>query len=262
MLRALIVDDERLARSRLVTAISGIAGVEIVGEASSGAEALIAIERENPSVVLLDIEMPDGDGFHVASKILELASMPEIIFVTAFGSYAVQAFDHGAIDYLLKPFSTERLETALNRARDRIRLQASEERAARFLNIVKTLEAQRDPVLADKDFWFRCGEERLRVSAHDIRYASADRDYVEIATTQKKLHLRYTIGALTRQLGGEHFIRIHRSHVVNKSAIRSFRSKGNGKFEVGLDCGTTLAVGTSYKKAVEAIATNGVIRDQ
>ncbi|MEM7664893.1 MAG: LytTR family DNA-binding domain-containing protein [Pseudomonadota bacterium] len=251
LLRVVVVDDERLARSRVASAIADIPDVEVVGEAASGGEAADLIERENPSVVLLDIEMPDGDGFYVAQRMLELPVLPEIVFVTAFSSYAAQAFESGAADYLLKPFSVERLSRALQRARDRIRSRTLEQRVERLQQLVDRLRQDKPASALPERLWFRTGKATVRVGIDDIRYISADRDYVEIVTAEETLHVRHTISALVKQLGGDVFVRVHRSHIVRKSQIRQLRSIGNGKYEIALDCGHVLPVGGSFKAELE-----------
>jgi two-component system LytT family response regulator len=251
MLRVAIVDDERLARSRLVNAVDDIPDVEVVCEASNGTEAVEKIGRENPSVVLLDIEMPDGDGFHVATKILQLPELPEIIFVTAFSSYATRAFEHGVTDYLLKPFSRQRLLNALDRARERIRLKSLDERSMRLQQLVERLRVERSQKGPSDAIWFRSGGDQIRVLPDQIRYVSADRDYVVIITDQQTIHLRHTISALAQILGYEKFARIHRSHIVRRSAVKALKSLGHGKYEVLLETGEALPVGARFRKFLD-----------
>ncbi|WP_298337023.1 LytTR family DNA-binding domain-containing protein [uncultured Erythrobacter sp.] len=247
MLRVAIVDDERLARTRIANAIEMIPEVEIVCEASDGEQAIKRIRNKTPSVVLLDIEMPHGDGFYVASRLLELPELPEIIFVTAFSSYAARAFEHGATDYLLKPFSEKRLSHALTRARERIRLKSLDERTARLQQLVERLRAEREQTEERRVVWFKSGNEQVRVFADEINYASADRDYLEIVTGQRVLHLRHTISALTEELGTVDFVRIHRSYLVRRKLIRGVRTLGQGKCEIELETGETLPVGAKFK---------------
>ncbi|MBV7265148.1 LytR/AlgR family response regulator transcription factor [Erythrobacter ani] len=251
MLRVAIVDDERLARSRLAGAIGTIPEAEVVCEAANGTEAIANIERENPSVVLLDIEMPHGDGFHVAAKILELPELPEIIFVTAFSNYAARAFEHGVTDYLLKPFSRQRLVHALDRAREHIRLKSLDERSTRLQQLVDRLRIEHDQAAPAKALWFRSGADQIRVFPDEIRFARADRDYVEIVTDRQTLHLRHTISALARELGDEKFARIHRSHIVKRSAVRKLISLGHGKYEIQLETGETVPVGAAFRKSLD-----------
>ncbi|WP_379553180.1 LytR/AlgR family response regulator transcription factor [Qipengyuania sp. DGS5-3] len=245
------MDDERLARRRLAKAIDTMPDVEIVCEASNGAQAIQQIARENPSVVLLDIEMPDGDGFHVAAKVLQLPELPEIIFVTAFSNYAVRAFEHGVADYLLKPFSRQRLVHALDRARERIRLKSLSERSMRLQLLVDKLRSERVGQEPSKSIWFRSGGDQIRVLPDQIRYVSADRDYVEIKTERQTIHLRHTISALAQALGNEKFARIHRSHIVRKSAIKTLKSLGRGKYQIELETGETLPVGATFRKFLD-----------
>ena len=253
MLRTLIVDDERLARTRLSSALSKIDDVDIIGEAASGREALEAVERHEPALILLDIEMPDGDGFEVINNILRLPLIPEIVFVTAFNQYAVKAFEHGALDYLLKPFTMERLTDALQRVKDRIRLRSADERAARLQHLLRAVQTPiaREP--AQEGLWFRQGTDSIRIFPSDIRYVSADRDYVEIVATTRRLYLRCTLGSLEAQLNPDQFIRIHRSHIVQKRTIQAVRRKSYGKGEVELEDGAVLPVSATYLKAVCAL---------
>src|SRR5262249_8581767 len=130
VLRVLTVDDEMLALRRLKLLLQGVPFVELVGEASSCAEALLAISTLHPDVVLLDIKMRDGDGFDVIDAIADQANPPRIIFVTAFDHYAVRAFDTSAIDYLLKPVERERLSKALGKAHHLLRAGEAEDRLA------------------------------------------------------------------------------------------------------------------------------------
>lgn len=179
MLRVLVVDDERLARKRLTTVLSTLEEVSVVAEAANGADALAAIAKTDPSVVLLDIEMPEGDGFDVINEVLRHERLPEIVFVTAFNSYAVKAYEHGALDYLLKPITRERLGDALDRARERLRLRSAEERAARLQKRLRALQSEAQTPQASTELWFRQGTERVRLFPRQILYASSDRDYVK-----------------------------------------------------------------------------------
>ncbi|MEO1029144.1 MAG: response regulator transcription factor [Pseudomonadota bacterium] len=252
MLRTLIVDDERLARKRLSSALSKISDVQIVGEAASGREALDALARHQPSLILLDIEMPDGDGFEVINNILRLPMIPEVVFVTAFNHYAVKAFEHGALDYLLKPFTMERLTDALSRVKDRIRLRSAEERAARLQQLLRAVQTPIASEPKQEGLWFRQGTDSIRIFPSDIQYISADRDYVEIATETRRLYLRCTLSSLEAQLNSDQFVRIHRSHIVQKSAIQAMRRKAYGKGEVELVGGIVLPVSATHLKTVSA----------
>ncbi|MEL7485857.1 MAG: LytTR family DNA-binding domain-containing protein [Pseudomonadota bacterium] len=253
MLRVLVVDDERLARKRLTTVLSTLEEVSVVAEAANGADALAAIAKTDPSVVLLDIEMPEGDGFDVINEVLRHERLPEIVFVTAFNSYAVKAYEHGALDYLLKPITRERLGDALDRARERLRLRSAEERAARLQKRLRALQSEAQTPQASTELWFRQGTERVRLFPRQILYASSDRDYVKIVASNKTLYLRCTIRSLEEQLGAADFLRIHRSHIVRKSAIHTLRRKEPGKVEVELDGGATLPVSASYIASVSAL---------
>ncbi|MEM8798874.1 MAG: LytTR family DNA-binding domain-containing protein [Pseudomonadota bacterium] len=250
MLRVLIVDDERLARERLARAIADIENAEVVGEAQSGNEALKAIAQYAPSVVLLDIEMPDGDGFDVITGVLDQPDLPEFVFITAFNQYAVDAFEHGAADYLLKPVAFDRLTVALARAQDRIRLRTADERADRLYRLCQSLREDRSQSQKSDGVWFRQGSTTVRIIPAEIIYARADRDYVEIVTTSKKLHLRCTMTSLMKRLGTEDFLRVHRSYIVQNRLVRSVRRIDKYKSEVELEGGVKLPIGASFSAAI------------
>lgn len=253
-MRVLIVDDERLARQRLRAGLATIEGASVAGEANDADAAVRANERLKPDVVLLDIEMPGGTGLFVARRIANAAHVPEIVFVTAFDHYAVDAFAHDAADYLTKPVEFGRLGEALNRAKERLRLRSADERASCLAARAIALEAAGHETArqtAPGDLWLTLAGTRVKVSTHDITVVAADRDYVRITTTTGVLHHRSTIKAMIHVLG-EDFIRIHRSYVVRCAAISAFRRCGYRRHEVDVH-GVGLPVGASFVPAVEAL---------
>ncbi len=169
-LRLLLADDEPLALRRIKLALQDIPGVEVVGAASDGAQAINAMRDLRPDVVLLDIRMPLADGFEVANAV-EDAGGPSVIFVSAYESYAVRAFETSAVDYLLKPVEFERLASALDRARERRAAQDAGRRAeelAAVLDALKKEAEEREGPRYDKEFWIRDRGRFLRVPVADV----------------------------------------------------------------------------------------------
>ncbi|MBQ5948202.1 LytTR family DNA-binding domain-containing protein [Massilia sp. ST3] len=206
-MRVLIVDDEHLARMLLREFLAGHADVEIVGECANGFEAVKAIAEHDPDLVFLDIQMPKLDGFEV----VELAgSKPHYIFATAYDQFALRAFEVHAIDYLLKPFSRERLAQALAHARSRAPQAAQVE-------AVVAEAAQRHAPL--ERILIREGSKVHVVPASQVDYIEAQDDYVQIAAGGKTWLKNQRLSELESQLDPQAFLRIHRSYIVNVGAI-------------------------------------------
>jgi DNA-binding LytR/AlgR family response regulator len=181
-LRLLLADDEPLALRRIKLALQAIPDVEVVGAASDGAQAITQMRDLKPDVVLLDIKMPLADGFEVANAV-EDSGGPEVIFVSAFDSYAVQAFETSAVDYLVKPVEFERLASALGRARERRAAKDAGRRAeelAAVLDALKKEAEEREGPRYEKEFWIRDRGRFLRVPVSDVERIEAERDYVRL----------------------------------------------------------------------------------
>jgi two-component system, LytTR family, response regulator LytT len=215
-LRALVVDDEQLARDELCFQLGQIDGVEVVGQADNGVAAIDAVERLRPDVVFLDIQMPGLSGFEVARRIAARGDSPQIVFVTAFDQYALEAFEVNAIDYVLKPTEPERLEQAVGRARRR--QEANAPLNEQIEKIVK--------LVGDRHQWqgqiaVKVGERVLLVRADEIIYASLNGDTISIVTGQLAGTSNYrTLDELQARLDPEVFWRVHRSHLVNINKIK------------------------------------------
>lgn len=211
-MRTLIVDDEKAARDVLRRDLSGIAGIEIVGEAENGGEAQQQIEALSPDLVLLDIQMPVKDGFDVVRSIS--GPLPEIVFVTAYSEHALRAFEVGAVDYLLKPFSGTRLEQSVERARKaRLNPRASAERVARTLNADASYGPQRAKVVACH------GHDFLLIDLNSVYAFRAAREIVWIITKDRRYRATQTLGVLEQKLAGSQFLRVHRNTLINSDKI-------------------------------------------
>lgn len=231
-LRVLVVDDEPMARARLRRMLGAEHGVHILGECSNGDEAAAALGSLKPDVVFLDIQMPGMDGFgtlHRASS----AWRPHVVFVTAFSEHAVDAFEHGAVDYLLKPYSRERLRVSLDRAR------AALQRAASGTG---DCFPERLPVPV--------GHRLRMVPVQSIDCIIAQLNYVELHVGDERLILRETMAAMEQQLDPRHFARIHRSRIVRIAAVSEIETLESGRYVIRLASGLRLGSGPAYRDRV------------
>ncbi|HEX9931327.1 MAG TPA: LytTR family DNA-binding domain-containing protein [Allosphingosinicella sp.] len=249
-MRVLIVDDEPLARRRLVQLLAGRTDVEIAGEAESGREALKLVELLRPDVLLLDIQMPAIDGFAVL-KALPQGAAPAIIFVTAFQDHAVKAFELRATDFVVKPVSADRLAGALDQARRDLEARRAGERLAFLQARLAELESR---ALAESDpgLWVQIGSEKRRLSLAEIRWIEAERDYVRVHVNGRAHVVSAMLGDMEKTLGAQAFLRVHRSAIVRKDKVRAVL---RGRFSapvLELDDGHRLPVGRKYRDAVRA----------
>jgi two-component system LytT family response regulator/two-component system response regulator LytT len=215
-LRALVVDDEPLAREELCFLLDQIGGADVVGQAGNGVDALGAVERLAPELVFLDVQMPGLTGFEVARQLATRQSPPAIIFVTAYDQHAIEAFEVNAVDYLLKPVEAGRLETALQRARRRYaEARPLNDQLERIVQLVEARQGRRDQVAV------RAGERFLLVQAEDIIFASMADESINIVTSHIAGTCNYrTLDELQARLDPATFWRVHRSHLVNINKIK------------------------------------------
>ncbi|WP_114952339.1 LytR/AlgR family response regulator transcription factor [Sphingosinicella terrae] len=229
-IRALVVDDEPLARRNLVVLLKGDPEIGVIGECASGAEAVAAIRQRKPDLLFLDVQMPECDGFDVL-ELLGSDCPQTTIFVTAHDEYALRAFEAGALDYLLKPFDDARFARALARAKERIALHATHRHAPRRL-AVKT------------------PRQLLFIDMSDV-------DWVEAASYYACLHvgpnthlIRRTMAELERDLG-DAFVRIHRSTIVNLRRVAGLELQSSGDYAVVLLSGIRLRLSRGCRQALE-----------
>jgi two-component system LytT family response regulator len=246
-IRALIVDDEHLGRRMLKTLLHRHGDVDLVGTCSGGRAAIQAIRRHAPDLVLLDVEMPEVDGFDVLDA-LRPEERPLVIFVTAYDHYAVQAFEAHALDYVTKPVDDERLATSLDRVRQRRREQSA--------------AAQQDAVddlLTSVGRSGRDGPTRLVVDAREgkrllptsaVDYVTAAGDYVEVHTGEASYLRSSSLSALADRLDSSQFARVHRSTIVNLDRVEVLRPLRSGDYVLVLADGTELRMSRTYREAV------------
>lgn len=253
-LRLLLADDEPLALRRMRLALQDIPDVEIVGDATDGAQAIDKMRALRPDVVLLDIKMPLADGFEVANAV-EDAGGPEVIFVSAFDTYALQAFETSAVDYLLKPVEFERLNSALLRARERRAAKDAGRRAEELAAVLDALRKEadeREGPTYEKEFWIRDRGRFLRVPVSDVERIEAERDYVRLYWEGRTLLHRETMSHLEEKLDPNVMLRVHRSAFVNWKRLKAVRRDHNGRLMAVLESGDEVAVSRAYAQRVLA----------
>ena len=247
-MRVLIVDDEPLARRRLVQLLAALPDVEIAGEAEGGREAIELLELLRPNVLLLDIEMPAVDGFAVL-KALPQQKAPAIIFVTAFQDHAVKAFELRATDFVVKPVAGDRLARAIEQARRDLDARRAGERLAFLQARLAELES-RALSLSDPGLWVQIGSDKRRLALADIRWLQAERDYVRVHMNGHTHLVNAMLGEIEKELDERAFVRIHRSAIVRKDKVRAVL---RGRFStpvLELDDGHRLPVGRKYRDAL------------
>jgi DNA-binding LytR/AlgR family response regulator len=247
-MRVLIVDDEPLARRRLVQLLAACPGVEIAGQAEGGREALKLVELLRPDVLLLDIEMPGVDGFAVL-KALPQAPAPAIIFVTAFQDHAVKAFELRATDFVVKPVNGDRLAKALDQARSDLEARRAGERLAFLQARLAELES-RALAASDPGLWVQIGSEKRRLTLTDIRWLEAERDYVRVHMDGHAHLVNGMLGEIEKALDQNAFVRVHRSAIVRKDKVRAVLRGRFSALVLELDDGHRLPVGRKYRDAV------------
>ena len=220
-LRCVVVDDEQLAREELCFLLGQVGGVDVVGQASNGVDAIKVVEQNNPDVVMLDIQMPGLTGFEVARRLLDSGFDSQLVFVTAFDKHAIEAFEINAVDYLLKPVEAERLGTAVDRVRRRIqtdrpapRLQPSGD-LEKLLHLLAERQDRREQVAV------KIADRFLLVQTDDIVHASVEDDVITVVTNSLSGTSNYrTLDELQARLDPAVFWRVHRSHLVNINKIK------------------------------------------
>lgn len=243
-LRAVIVEDEPLARDHLRALVQGHEALQLVGEAADGDTAAALIDAARPDVVFLDVRMPGRDGFAVLQSITH---RPHVVFTTAHDTHAVQAFELGAVDYLLKPFGASRFATAVTRLRERVTLPSDVEPLDRLR------EVQEDAGKPLERVFVRIGQRLVPVRLADVSRLDADGDYVALVLDGRRHLLGMTLSALLPRLDPARFVRIHRSHVVNLDFVAAVRSHDAGRYLVELRDGAKLVASRSGTQALRAI---------
>ena len=238
VIQALIADDEALARRKLRDFLSSDPDVQIVGEAATGPETVHMVREKSPQVVFLDVAMPGQNGFDVLNELSASDSdrpMPRIVFTTAYDRYALQAFDAHAVDYLLKPFTAERLQLALQRAREEI-LTSTRQNTANV--------EEQGPYLTR--IVFKARGRILFIRTPEVHWIGAEENYVRICTGRESHLLRETISSLEERLDPQMFLRVHRSSIVNLRYVKEVRAQTRGDSAVILTNGQKITMSRGY----------------
>lgn len=235
-MRVLIVDDELPARVKVRRLLAGADDIEIAGEAATGREAVAAIKRLSPDVVFLDIQMPGLDGFAVLDEVAEDA--PYVVFVTANDQAAIRAFEAGAVDYLLKPFTPARFGQVLDRARTRCSI------GERALRAAGTAQHLRRLLVIENG-------RAIFLAVEHIDRIEAERNYVHLVSAGIKYRLRATIASIEARLDPAQFLRINRSTLVRLDAVKDMHEWSHGDYRVIMQDGTALIWSRRYRSAAE-----------
>ena len=220
-LRTVVVDDEQLAREELCFLLGQLGGVEVVAQAADGSAALRVIMDEGPELVMLDVQMPGLTGFEVARRLLRAGAESQIVFVTAFDQYAIEAFNVNAVDYLLKPVEASRLATAVERVRKRLISERPAARAASAADLERVLQMLNDRQDRREQLAIKVSDRFLLVQAEEIVYASVEDDVITVETNSLSGTSNYrTLDELQAHLDPAVFWRVHRSHLVNINKIK------------------------------------------
>ena len=267
-IRALIVDDEPLARRGLRVRLERMPAVEVIAECADGEEAVAAIRGLAPDLVFLDVQMPEMDGFAVVHEV-GADRMPVTVFVTAFDQHAVRAFDIQALDYLLKPIDDERFELAVARARSRIEHQQAGEFGRRIASVLAefgpgSAAARQNGTTAGMNpsggsgspypdrFLVRTGGRIAVIPVDEIDWIEAAGNYVTLHVGKRAHLLRESMSAMEQKLDPTRFARIHRSTIVNVARMRALEPFFNREYIVILHDGTKLKLSRSYRDAFDA----------
>ena len=254
-LRIIVADDEPLARARLISLLPKDLSIDIVGEYGSGTEAIEAIRRDRPDIVFLDMQMPGCDGLQVVGGI-EPENRPAVVFVTAHDKFAVDAFGVRAVDYVLKPFDRQRLETALERAAEYVNSRRAGDLSARIEGALAGITAPNTPkterlaVKADGRYVFLKFDEIVWVEAAD--------NYVVIHTTAgERLMPRDTLSSIEERLGNQHFARVSRSALVRIDQVKELQPNAQGDYSILLRNGIRISLSRGLRGRFEKFLVEG-----
>jgi len=245
--RTLIADDERLARDKLRILLESQAGVEVVAESRDASETVTAVRNLKPDLLLLDIHMPDADGFQVLSQIPPDA-MPIVIFSTAYEQYGVKAFEVRAMDYLMKPFDQERVHAAVERVKAEMLRNQEQNLAGHLLKLMSNSGVREERTLVIK-----AQGRFIFLDPDEIDWIEAAANYVKVIAGKCFYLIRGQIGRFAERLDPARFVRIHRSTIVNVRRIKELQPCENGEYIAVLKTGKELSCGRSYRAELQKL---------
>jgi two-component system LytT family response regulator len=237
-IRTIIIEDEKLARSRLKRMLAQYENIEILGEAQNGQEGIELIEKFQPDLIFLDIKMPLLSGFEMLTK---LEKSPYIIFTTAYDQYALQAFEENTVDYLLKPISSEKLDRAISKI-NKIFVKGTQ-----FpFDLAKLLQSIKSKTDVIKRFSVKVGDRIFLIADQDIHFFHAEDKYTFLNTTKDSYIIPFTLKELEEKLDQDLFCRVHRSFIINLEKIDSIHKWFGGKLQLRMKNGKEIVVSQNY----------------
>ena len=251
-IRTIIADDEHLARQKLRLLLGSEPGVQVVAECQNGEETVDAVHTHKPDLLLIDIRMPDMDGFEVLGKIVT-DEMPSIVFTTAYDQFAIRAFDARALDYLLKPFEQERLHEAIERTRAELLKSHNLNLTSHILNLGGQSESQTESRPVDDRMVIRAGGKVVFIDVKEIDWIEAAANYVKLNVGKESYLLREGIGSISERLDPDRFVRIHRSVLVNVSKIKELQPCDSGEYIAVLKNGKELSCSRGYRTQLQRV---------
>jgi two-component system LytT family response regulator len=266
-IRAIVVDDESLAREALLVMLAGDSEIEVVAECRNGREAIEAIREQAPDIVFLDIHMPETDGFQVIEEI-GVERMPVTVFVTAYDKHALRAFEAHALDYLLKPFDYDRFESAVQRAKNFVRQKKLGEMSENLFAALQDLKPQSDatftPASTEKNdesissqplerVVIKSGGRIYFLKTEEIDWVEAAGDYLTLHSGDKTHLIRETMNDFHRELDTKKFLRIHRSTIVNVERIKDIQPMFKGEYVITLTNGKRLKSSRGYRSELQPL---------
>ena len=257
-IRTVIVDDEVLARENVEALLRPDPEIQIVAQCGNGTQAVEAIRQHQPDLVFLDVQMPGMTGFDVLAK-LPAKALPQVVFVTAYDHFALRAFEVQAVDYVLKPFNRARFAEALARAKTAVRDHDRQGLAKRLDEVMTAMQRLRDGTEAapkaregDGRLFIRCDGEIHVMAPEDIMWIESDGDYVRLHVTDKARFVRMSLHKMMDKLDPAHFVRIHRSTIVNLRHMKKASPALYGEYTVELTNGTRLKVSRTFVHDLKA----------
>jgi two-component system, LytTR family, response regulator len=249
--RAIIVDDEPFARVGLKRALGRHEDVELVAECANGLEAVQAIEELRPELVLLDLQMPELDGFGVIEAV-GVEKIPALVFTTAYDQFALKAFAAHALDYVLKPFDDERIDKALERAKRQIKKESLDNLSERLAALLE--QPRRDKYL--ERIVIKNSGRIFFLNVEEIDWIEAADNYVQLHVARESHLVHGTLSKLEGSLNPEKFVRVHRSTIMNLARVKEIRPLFHGEYSILLHDGTELTSSRTYRDRLEGLLAN------
>ena len=258
-IRTLVIDDEPLARARIIKLLEQFDYIDLLGECKNGKEALEKIENYKPDLIFLDIQMPDFNGFDLISK-SDIDPLPFIIFVTAYDQYAIKAFGVQAVDYLLKPYDDDRFAQALDHAKKQIILKRDALLHKKMVRLLEDHQGIGDDKLSS--ITIKEKGRNISININDIYFLESHGNYLKIYLGNRNFLLRQTLQALEAQLNDQQFVRIHRSFIVNLNFVKHIKYKGNNQYLFQMKNDQDLLSSRGFKSEIEQLLEEDELRKE